>query len=43
MNAGCFSYTVRNLDGGFSQCEEDGLGIDAPDAMSLEQLFPGPA
>jgi len=44
MNAGRFSYTVRNPDGGFLQYAEDGLGLDAPDAMSLEQLFnPRPA
>jgi hypothetical protein len=36
-----FSNAIRDLDGRFSQCTDNGLGIDATDAMLLEQLLNG--
>src|SRR5271166_2740388 len=39
VDAGRFSNAVRNPDGGFSQGAENGLGVNAADAMLLEQLL----
>jgi hypothetical protein len=36
VDAGRFSNTIRNLDGGLSQCAENGLSTDATDAMLLQ-------
>jgi len=37
MDAGRFSDTISNFDGGFSQYAENGLSIEATNAMLLEQ------
>ena len=36
VDAGRFSNTFCDIDGGLSQCAENGLGINATDAMLLE-------
>jgi hypothetical protein len=39
VNARRFSDTIRNSYGWFPQSTENGLGIDATDAMLFEQLL----
>jgi hypothetical protein len=36
VGAGRFGNALRNFDGWLSQCTDNGLGIDAADAMLLE-------
>jgi hypothetical protein len=36
MNTRRLGNTIRNFDGWFSQCTDNGLGIDPPNAMLLK-------